>query len=278
MNATASFFDPEWAAQVAEFCAKAYAEYASSPRATIGQAAYAMAADVALDCGLVTYALGADPADVRIWIARAAHALGEVFRLRGSEAAVPSLVVTEHGVDQATRADTDLSLTNLRRGLLAMYVALVAGDRRLAERIADQLGDASDARSPAEASANEEQQLASALRALLLGQDAVAFFHARGLADGPPSVAAHAAALNALIAGDQRAFLDALRRLLEAHTDDANDERNAREPRLLMSLPGLGLSALAVTSGLLELHELPADEIYLPLMVIRPISREEGAL
>ncbi|MGH9173678.1 MAG: hypothetical protein ACRD1H_04950, partial [Vicinamibacterales bacterium] len=121
MKGTASF-DPEWGARVAEFCAQAYAEYASAPRETLGQAGYAMAADVALDCGLVTYALGADPADVRIWIARAAHALGEVFRLRGSEPAVPSLVVTEHGVHRETPGGTpDLSLTNSRRGLLAMY-------------------------------------------------------------------------------------------------------------------------------------------------------------
>ena len=43
-----SHFDPEWGARVAQFCAQAYADYAATPTASVGQAGYAMSADIAL--------------------------------------------------------------------------------------------------------------------------------------------------------------------------------------------------------------------------------------
>src|SRR5262245_14078541 len=133
-----------------------------------------------------------------------------------------------------------------------MYVALVAGDLDLAEQIAGLVGDPPDASyigPNSEVCTPEEQQLTYTLKALLLGQDAVTAFYATGLGHAPPLIRHQAAAMNALICQDQNAFLDALHDLLEAHAAWASDERNAREPRRLMCLPGLGLSALALESG-----------------------------
>jgi len=269
-------FDPEWGARVAEFCARAYAEHTAMAPSSVGQPGYALAADAALDCGLVTCALGAAPGDVRVWVARAAQALGEVFRLRGTAPGLQSIVVTGQDGDLQAMASSsvDDSLTNSSRGLLGMYTALVAGDRDLAERTASLVDDPPDPPSsgpPSEAGTTAERQLAGALKALLLGQDATAVFRAGGPAGAPPSIGAQGAALRALVSRDRPVFLDALRKLLAAHAEEAGDERNAREPRLLMSLPGLGLSALALALGLLEPDQLPAGDVYLPLEIIRPL-------
>jgi hypothetical protein len=59
-------------------------------------------------------------------------------------------------------------------------------------------------------------------------------------------------------------------RLLAAHAEEASDKCNAHEPRFIMSLPGLGLSALAMSSGLVEQDQLPQEDFYLPFDIIGP--------
>jgi hypothetical protein len=272
--------DPEWGARVAEFCARAYAEYAAQEPSSVDQPGHALAADAALDCGLVRYALGAPPDEVRVWIARAAHALGEVFRLRGTAQAVQTVVTVEDGNLRSTASvSVDHSLTNPARGLLAIHTALVAGDRDLAQRTATLLGDPPGPHPEGPPPATDERQLAEALKALLLHRDAEAVSHAAGLADAPPPVGAEGAALGALAHRDKAAFLEALRRLLAVHAAEAGEEGNAREPRRFLSLTGLGLSALAVASGVLSTDELPRGDVYLPVEVIEqiPWSGREAA-
>jgi hypothetical protein len=271
---TPGHFDARWAAELAEFCAGSYAEYAAmGPRAAT-QVDSALAADFALDCACALHALDAPPHDVRIWIARAAYALGEVFRLRGTSAAVPSVVMTEDGaVKDTVPGGPDYSLTSSRRGLVAMYAALTAGDSELAERTAGLVGDPPGASYLAPNSVvctPDEQQLAYALKALLLGQTAVAAFQAGVPDSAPPAIRHQATAVQAMATQNPRLFLDALDALLVTHGLEVADIRRQREPRYFLSLPALGLAALATTSGLVTDPQLPTGHSYFALQLIRP--------
>lgn len=273
------YVDPAWAEQLAEFCAGAYAEYAAADPASLGQVEHVFAADYALDCALVTYALGADPDDVRAWIKRAVFAFAEVFRLRGTTPAFPVTVVDEAGTRPAAPPDaTDASLTNSRRGLLAMQVALIAGDSSLVEQIATMVGDPPDATyigPDSEVCTLEEQGLAYALKGHLLGQDAVAFFYTAGLRAAQPSVRQQAVTIEALINRDAGTFLAALGDLLVAHAVAASYLHNAPEPRCLINLPALALATLAIQSNVIDRDRVTADELYLPRALLPPLANRQ---
>lgn len=272
MTRTFPNFDLVWAVQLAAFCSEAYAEQLAqieSGAEPAGQIDYVLAADYALDCAFITYALGASLDDVRVWIVRAANALLDVFRLRGTTPAFPVVVIHEQGDAETVNSDrTDSSLTNSRRGLAAMYAALAAGERELAERIAEFVGDPPDASyvgPESEVITPDEQELAYGLKAFLLGQLAVAVFHTAGLNQSPALIHAQARAIQALVNEDPDEFLDALQGLLAAHAIDASQEERAREPRRLMCLPCLGLAAIALQAQLVGFHQLPEDHLYLPV-------------
>lgn len=266
--------DTTWAAQLAIFCAEAYEEYVASNPSALGQVDHVFAADYALDCAMVTYALGADPNDVRVWIKRAAFALGEVFRLRGTTPAFP--VAVDDGLERhavTPPGEVDASLTNSRRGLLAMQLALVAGDPSLVEQIAAMVGDPPDATyigPDSEVCTTEEQEFAYAMKAYLLGQIAVAYFHTAGLAGSSSPVREQVVAIEALIDRDEGAFLAVLDELLAAHAEAARDPRHVHEPRCLIAIPALALAALANRSGVIDPSRLPDDDPYLPRALLPP--------
>jgi hypothetical protein len=256
---------------VAKFCADSYAEqmaHLDAQPGSVGQTDYVLAAEYALDCAFTNYALGTASEEVRGWLARAANALAQVFRRRGT---APGLVVTNAANGTVPRRDTsrapDFSLTNSRRGLLAMYAALANGDHRLAEEIAGLVGDPPDASyigPNSEVCTPEEQQLAYAVKSLLLGKNAVAAFYATNV--GRPSSILHhqAAAVNALVNRDASTFLSSLDGVLARHASESDAIQNAREPRRLVCLPALGLAAHALGLDLVTTSSLPVANIYFP--------------
>jgi hypothetical protein len=260
--------DPAGAAQLAEFCAGAYAEYAAADPTSLVQVAHVFAADYTLYCALVSYALGADPKDVRAWIKRAAFASGEVFRLRAATPAFPVTVIEGNEPRSVSvPCAADASLTNSRRGLLAMQVALIAEDSYLVQQIATMVGDPPDAAyigPSSEICTPEEQGLAYSLKAYLLGQYALAFSCAADVTAAQPLIRQEAVAIEALINRDTGAFVAALSDLLTVHAAAASDPRSAREPRCLINLPALALTALAIQSALLDPDRVTADDPYLP--------------
>ncbi len=262
--------DTSWAEQLAVFCAESYGEYVASDPAELGQINHVFAADYALDCALVTNALGADSDDVRVWIKRAAFALAQVFRLRGTSPAFTVAVDDEGAITQPEQPDA--SLTNSRRGLLAMQLALIAGDPSLVEQVAAMVGDPPDASYIGPDSVvctTEEQELAYAMKAFLLGKTAVAYFHTTSLGGASSPIRQQAAAIDALIDGNQAAFLSALDELLAAHTEAARARSHAHEPRFLLAISALALAALASRSGLVDQSRLP-DTPYSPRALLPP--------
>lgn len=275
MTRTIPGLDPAWAAQIASFCAEAYVEqfaHISAAPEHASQVDYVLAADYALDGVLVRYALGAPLDEVREGLVRAAEALAEVFRRRGTTPAFSVEIVAEGtAVPASSPGACDFSLTNSRRGLLAMYLALAIDNRSLAEEIAGLVGDPQEADyigPDSDVCTLDEQQLAYALKSLLLGQDAVAAFYSAGVGHQSPSLRDQAAAVSALVGRDPGVFLSALCSLLVDHAAEASEESNSREPRRLICLPALGLAALGITFDMVVPGVLPAEDVYLPLELL----------
>jgi hypothetical protein len=262
--------DAAWTAHVADLCARQYADFTIIPADELTQIDYVLAADSALDCACVTYALGAEPDDVRIWLSRAAYLLGQVFALRGTTPPITVTVIDEVGERRdGTPWGPDQSLTNSRRGLLAMQTALIAGDQELAEQTAKMVGDppnASYVGPESEVCTPDDQVIAYAFKAFLLGQTAVAVFHLGGITEGALPVIRHqAAAIAMLIDRDEDAFLRVLDRLLRAHAAEAAKSENAREPRRFLCLSAIALARLGIDRGQVSHDLLPESSIYLPL-------------
>ena len=133
-----------------------------------------------------------------------------------------------------------------------MQLALVAGDPALVKRIAAMIGDPTNATYVGPDSVvctTEEQGLAYAMKAFLLGQTAVAYFHTAGLAGSSSPVREQAVAIDALINRDLGAFLAVLNEMLAAHVDAARDPHHVHEPRYLIAIPLLALATLANSLG-----------------------------
>jgi len=259
--------DTRWAAEVAEFCAESYAQYAAMAPGTASQVDSVLAAECALDCASVLHALGAPAHDVHLWIVRAASALTEVFRLRGTTPAIPVVGIRDAGTRElSVPAEPDQSLTNSRRGLVAMYAALVTGDPELVKLTASLVGDSPDASSSA--CSRDEQRLAHAVNALVVGDAEVAQSRAAAVDSDADTIRAQAAAVQAIAARSSRSFIDALGALLEAHRAEAVDPRHRREPRYLLSLPGLALATLATGSEVARKRQLPVGYAYFPVELV----------
>lgn len=153
-----------------------------------------------------------------------------------------------------------------------MQLALVAGDPSLVEQIAAMVGDPPNATyigPDSEVCTSEEQGLAYALKAYLLGETAVAYFYTAGLAGSSSPIREQAIAIDALIDLDQGLFLSGLDELLAAHTEAARDPGRMHEPRFLVSIPALALAALANRSGVIDASRLP-DAPYMPRALLPP--------
>ena len=241
--------EPVWLREVLEFLEASVGELRAAADTQVG---FALLADQALDLGLVRYAGGASTDAVREPLAEAAGAIVRVFELREAP-------------------DADRSLANARRSLLGMYLAAAVGQPGQAEALARLAGDA-----PASGTGGiEEQQLAAALRALLLerGQEALDALPPLGRAD--PELDAQTAAVAALVRGEPGSCRFALEALLERHAAAA--PQHPRDPLSFACVPALGLAALALGHGVVRRDELPSDDVFLPLKLLSAVGSAAAA-
>ena len=225
------------------------------------QVEWVMLAGYFCDLAFVEYGLGESLPLVCTHMSEGAAALLKVFELRGTSPAFPVITV---GGPRPDERKIDYSLTNSRRGLFAMYLAVIASGPMGAAGIAALVGDPPDASYIGEDSpvcTPEDQELASFLKALLLGQTPPGSHPTPASSDGR---AFERVMLESISRGNCPAFLDALGRLLRWHAIAAQDQEHRRNPVWLMCVPGLALSRLAVVRGLIAPEQLPHDNPYLP--------------
>jgi hypothetical protein len=226
---------------------------------------YWMHADRCFDLALFGYALG-EPLDaVQSHLAAAARANLRLFKLRGTEHAMP---LSEAG-RKVRGADTiDYSLTNSRRGLLAIDQALISDQTDLARQTAmlvmdppdaDYIGEESEVCTPA------DQRIAYAMRDLLGGDDAGAAAELFEMPFDSPSHLHEARMINAVINRDGNAFIESLIDRLMVSRIQASLPENRHKPELFLRYAELGLCAVARSRGVVMRHDLPRGDPSFPV-------------
>lgn len=235
----------------------------------LSQVEYVMLAENCRDIGMLKYGLGYPLRESRAALAESAKAYLRVFELRGTQAAFEVTVVRgEESTPLHEPGSTDDSLTNSRRGLQALYVGLIARGQTLAQQIARHISDPPGAAyigPDSEVCTPDDQQLAYAMKALLLEnqRDALSQIRFRSLAS--PTAQSQAAVIEALITNRKAEFTASLNELLNWHGGQIDDPENQKDILLYFSIPGLALCGQALASALVERGELPEQDVFLPL-------------
>jgi hypothetical protein len=235
--------------------------------------------DRCADLGLLRSALGAPAAVVREHFRDAVRYGVGAFRLRATWPAPGdedlSVLIGRQG--HWSTEGVDQSLTNSRRGLRLVHLALATGAGRAeaAREVAALVGDPHDADylgADSVVCSWDDQHVAYALAAFLLNDPRAARAELRAFsgAGSTGTLGEQAEALRALLAGEPPAFLDALGRLLAVHREQATRRENWKEPLSYLCLPAVGLAAVALDSRLVSPGRLPADDALLPLGLILP--------
>jgi hypothetical protein len=267
-----NYVDVQWARSVLAAFEQERADILDDTAAShsqLSQIEYVMLAEDCKDIGMLKYGLGYPLGETRVAFAEAAKAYLRVFELRGTQAAFEVTVVRGEEVKPLREpGTTDDSLTNSRRGLQAMYIALIAGGETLARQIAAHIWDPPGATyigPESEVCTPDEQQFAYALKALLLDKKSDALIHLHARRPASSSAQAQAEFIETLITNRKAEFIARLNDLLDWHHGQIVDAENQKNIDLFFSVPGLALCRRALGCGLTEPSELPEHEVFLPL-------------
>lgn len=271
-----TWMDVEWARGVLAALEQERTDILDEAASPLSQLEYAMLADNYRDIGLLKYGLGYPLSETHSWFAKSFKASLRVFELRGTQPAFDVTVIRgEESHPLREPGATDDSLTNSRRGLQAMYISLIAGGEALARQIVTHIWDPPDASyigPDSEVCTPDDQQLAYAMKALLLDnkRDALNQLNRR-----PASVEAQlqAALIEALITNRKADFIAGFHELLSWHHEQIADPGNQKNVELYVSIPGLALCRQALAGGLIERGDLPEHERLLPLDLLSPVAR-----
>jgi hypothetical protein len=233
--------------------------------------------------GLYYYALGWPIEQVRHSFSEATSAHLRLFELRGTEEPFPvtllridpskpvlhpERVTEDRGLHDP--GSKDFSLTNPRAGLLAVLLALTAGEYDSARILSGMIWDPPGAKYIAPNSVvctTDEQHLAYALRAIFeenLETAQAELLVIRAQADEGIRVALQKKMLLAMISGDSGQFLSHLNELIAWHELQAPLKKNRSDPDYYLCLPALGLSVMAVRSRIISTRQLPGGCVFFP--------------
>jgi hypothetical protein len=259
-----------WAPGLAKSCNDAYRELEADwlPESALPPPVEcALAADYAIDAAISYHVLGEPATFVRIWLQRAASSLTKLLKQSEGSPPLQTRVIQPDGSVADRKSDTlDRSLTNPPRALLALHLALIVGNAELIECAARNIRIHTI---PSKKINDDEKSLALALAALLRGEPATAVFHAKAIDNADESnLSWQAQALLSTVNRDKQGILHALRRILDKHTEMVAGFNLALEPRRILCLSALGTGALALRRDLVEIIELPADNVHFPLELI----------
>lgn len=271
-NLRLDYVDAEWARGVLAVFEQDRADILDDAEASprqLSQIEYVMLAEDCQAIGMLKYGLGYPLSETRAAFAEAAKANLRVFELRGTQAAFE---VTVAGGEEAKPlrepGATDDSLTNSRRGLYSMYVALIAGNATIAREIAVHVWDPPNATyigPESEVCTLDDQQLAYAVKALLMGKKKEALSYLRIRRSTSSSAQVQAELIETLITNRKPEFIAQLNDLLDWHRQQSASVENRKNIDLFFSIPGLALCSLALGCGLAQRSELPEHEVFLPL-------------
>lgn len=172
----------------------------------------------------------------------------------------------------------DYSATNSRKGYQGIYNSLVGGDYETDRQIAALIWDPPDADyihkfSPHVCCTPNDQHHAYALREYYAGNTTEAVAHLKKVRTGTTPknemvLGFQAKMLLAILTKDLQLFVDNLIPLLDWHEQNAKRKPNHDASEFYLCLPALGLSVLALHSGLCQVDNLPPYYIHFPLELL----------
>jgi len=245
---------------------------ALAPQRQMSQVEYVMLADACKDIGMLKYGLGYPLGETRGAFSEAAEAYLRVFKLRGTQSAFQVTVVSDEQAKPLREPGaTDESLTNSKRGLQAVYVALIAGRELLARQIAAHIWDPPGATyigPESEVCTPDDQQLAYAVKALLLthSSDALSHLHLRCPSSSTAQVQANL--IETLITNRAAECIARVNDLLDWHRQQAMSAEGRNNMDLFFSIPGLALCSQALGRAIVQHRELPERHVFLPLLLL----------
>ena len=273
--------DTAWATQLVQFLdqqIEGLQHQVQHEKESLSQTQYAFLAGYYKDLALLHYALGTQLPEIRTEIAAAAQAYWQVFRLRGTSPAFSAEIVILHdrptgdetdSIEQQTihtPGEMDYSLTNSRTGLLAMYLALIGVGKDLARRIAELVWDPPNARYVAPDSVictRGEQHLAYALKASLMGQEALVLAELAQITISEGDIHSQAMILHALHSSNTQRFLQELSKHQTYHLLQARLTEHQKNPDYFLDIPGLAYCALALEASIIQPGQVRSS-FYLP--------------
>lgn len=245
-------------------------------------------------CALFYYAIGFPLQKVREAFSSAAQAHRRACELRGTEPRMPAYRVTydpDVSPDDPNAFfkcepffeddETDYSFTNSRSTYMAVCEALIAGENSLAGKIAAMIWDPPNASyiGPNCFCTPNKQHLAYAFRDLFRS-DIAASKHelAKVTADRRKTGAFYETHMvRALAERDESMFIAGLSSLLDWHMEQARMKENQRNPDYFLCVPGLGLSVMAILAKTCTVDDLPQDNVFLPIDLIRLALSEHSS-
>jgi hypothetical protein len=213
----------------------------------------------------------------------------KVFGLRGTEDPFPVTVLTVDPqyppgdpravVDERPLhppGTKDYSVTNSKRNLYGVCIAMTAGDWQTATRLASLAWDPPDASylgPRSEMCRPHDQHLAYAVKHLLADHVDECMAELSRVRTRPQDVRPREVAnlIRALATDDPVLFYDAIRDLLDWHErwdPDRNSSYEMSSVEKFICIWGTGLSAWALQRRLLPIEDLPQGNVYLPLELI----------
>ena len=215
------------------------------------------------------YALGEPLTEVNSHLRDAAVAKLRVFELRGQGEGFERELVTitlDHTRDDVNSVErqtdrADGSLTNSRSGLDAIYMAMVSGQFLMAQRLAQLIGDPSDAPwvgADSDVCTWDDQRIAYAVRDYILGESGDPEAELGNLSNTDSRSAAEGSLVRALIEEPPK-FAEALEAQMKWHRTEARKKRNRKNTDYFLNLTALGLTALAIRNLGVAVADLPQD-------------------
>jgi hypothetical protein len=250
------------------------------------QTRYVSLAATCESIGLYRYALGFNLELVIEDLLEAAKAYLSVFQLRGTEVPFPVTVLTldvdKSSGDTRVIAETplhpsgaqDFSVTNSKKGLIAMFLALVAHDQHLASALSCLVWDPPDATyigPRSEVCTPSEQHFAYSVRHLLEHNSESAMIEIRRLriAKKVGWLAGTRKMTEGIVAGDCPHFREGLDEHLSWHRREAEKPKNYWRNELYLSLCGLGMAKIALANKVARVEDLPTGDVYFPLELLQ---------
>jgi hypothetical protein len=236
------------------------------------------------DCtliGLDQFALGFPLDQVRQSFAEAAAAWLKVFELRGTEEAFPVVVMTVDPTkpeDDATfrplhpPGTKDYSSTNSHNCFEAICIALIAGQYKTVDKLAELMWDppnASYISIRSEYITPNRIHLAYAVKHLLQDNPTEVYKELGRVtfrkADQEASYMAKM--VRGLVDNNDAFFTEGLLELLYWHRKQAKMPYKQKDPEMYFCLPAVALCILAIRRGVIQKSQLP-DDPYLPLELV----------